>query len=323
MTVLITGGIGYIGSRLAEHLGKVYGDSNIRLLVRDKGNIPKSLTSMPIVEGDLLNISSLETACNDIDTIIHLAALNEIDSAKDPVAALRVNGEGSLNLINAAVLNNVKRFIYFSTFHVYGLAAVGNITEGTVPIPIHPYAITHHVSEDFIRMANHKKDIEGIVLRLSNGFGCPMHPQIKRWSLVVNDLCLQAVLNNKMVLQSSGKQYRDFVTLTDVCRCVEHLIGLPDWNTDGTNCIYNVGGDHLYSIIEVAKLICERCEQIFGTTPKIIVGNDHNMNQPAVFNYNINKIKQLGFELLGNVEEEIDNTLIFCNDNKDLLKCNL
>lgn len=325
MTILITGGFGYIGGRLAQHLGNRYGDVNIRLLVRSGSFVPDWAGAKTMVTGDLLDIYSLGAACEDVDTIIHLAALNEIDSAKDPLAALRVNGEGTLNLINAATMNNVKRIIYFSTFHVYGLNAFGNITENTVPLPVHPYAITHHVSEDFVRMADNKKEIDGIVLRLSNGFGYPAHPQVNRWSLVVNDLCLQAVVSNKMVLKSSGRQHRDFITLTDISKCVEHLLSIDSQKLDAVDCVYNLGGEFSRSILGMAELIKERCEKAVGISPEIVVGTNNAPNktpeEPVV--YNIDKIKKTGFELVTNVNEEIDKTLLFCERNKELLKCNL
>ncbi|WP_321419176.1 NAD(P)-dependent oxidoreductase [uncultured Methanomethylovorans sp.] len=325
MIILITGGFGYIGGRLAKYLGELYGDHSIRLLIRNDSYVPDWVGDKKLIRGDLLDIHSLEHACKDVDVILHLAALNEIDSAKDPVAALKVNGEGTLNLINAAVKNNVKKVIYFSTFHVYGLNASGEITENRVPLPVHPYSITHHVSEDFIRMAHYKKNINGTILRLSNGFGYPAHPEVNRWSLVVNDLCLQAVLNNKMILKSSGKQHRDFITLTDVSRCIEHLLSLGDMGTDASDCVYNLGGEFSSSILDIAKLIKERCNEVLGTNPEIIVGTDSVSNsvleQPV--RYNIDKIKKTGFRLISNVTEEIDETIHFCEQYKDILKCNL
>lgn len=319
MNLLITGGLGYIGGRLAHYLENNR-EINVRLLARKDSYIPKWAQNKTIV-GDVLDIASLKTACENVDNVIHLAALNEIDSRKNPLEALRVNGEGTLNLINAAISNKVERIIYFSTFHVYGLNASGNITEKTLPLPVNPYAITHHVSEDFIRMAVYKKELEGIILRLSNGFGYPAHPQINRWSLVVNNLCLQAVLNNKIVLKTSGRQYRDFITLTDVSRCVEHLLSLDCSKLDREHCVYNLGGGFSVSILDMAKLIKERCEEVLNMHPEIVVGRDDASNTALErpVKYNIDKLKKTGFRLISNVNEEIDKTLIFCNDKRDLL----
>jgi UDP-glucose 4-epimerase len=323
MNLLITGGLGYIGGRLAQYLENKR-EINVRLLARSDSNIPEWVQDT-IVVGDVLDITSLKKACENVDTVLHLAALNEIDSGKNPLAALKVNGEGTLNLINAAIANKVKRLIYFSTFHVYGLNASGNITEETLPLPVHPYAITHHVSEDFIRMAAHKKELEGVILRLSNGFGYPAHARINRWSLVVNNLCLQVVLNRKIVLKTSGKQYRDFITITDISRCVEHILSLDASKLDKKNCIYNLGGEYSVSILDMAKLIKERCEKTLNIYPEIVIGKDDSSNtvleKPVV--YNIDKIKKTDFRLISNVNEEIDKTLLFCDKHKDLLKCSL
>jgi UDP-glucose 4-epimerase len=323
MNILITGGFGYIGGRLAQYLENK--EINLKLLARKNSIIPKWAKDKTIVAGDVLDISSLKIACENVDTIIHLAALNEIDSGKNPLEALRVNGEGTLNLINAATVNKVKRMIYFSTFHVYGLNASGNISEETLPLPVHPYAITHHVSEDFIRMAVFKKEMEGIILRLSNGFGYPSHAQVNRWSLVVNNLCLQAVLNRKIVLKTSGKQYRDFITLTDVSRCVEHMLSLDASKLDKKNCIYNLGGEFSVTILDLANLIKGRCVEVLDICPEIVLGKDGPSNtvleKPVL--YNIDKIKRTGFELISNVYEEVDKTLVFCDAHKELLKCNL
>ncbi|HMB45880.1 MAG TPA: NAD-dependent epimerase/dehydratase family protein, partial [Candidatus Methanoperedens sp.] len=96
MIILITGGFGYIGGRVAQHLGKIYGDENILLFVKNNKIKPDWVGDKKILTGDVLDISSLEAACKDIDVIIHLAALNEIDSERNPLKALRINGEGTL-----------------------------------------------------------------------------------------------------------------------------------------------------------------------------------------------------------------------------------
>ena len=324
MKILITGGFGYLGGRIAQYLGKIFPKKDIRLLVRREGQAsPSWAENYDIVKGDVLDDSSLLQACKDINAIIHLAALNEIESGKNPMNALKVNGEGTLRLLNAAITSKVDRFTYFSTFHVYGLNAHGEISENTIPAPVHPYAITHHVAEDFVRMMVQKKKIGGIILRLSNGFGCPSHTSVNRWSLVFNDFCLQAVLRNKIILKSSGKQYRDFITLTDISRCVEHLLKIDDKMFKLDDLIYNLGGNFSISILDAANLVAERCKKVLGTTPEIIIGSNSATMPVEPIIYRTDKLKSIGFQLVSNVEEEIDNTIIFCDRNKEFLKWHL
>jgi UDP-glucose 4-epimerase len=322
MRVLITGGLGYIGGRLAQHLVKEYDQENIRLLTRKKKKkTPVWADNFDVVSGDLLDEDSLFAACRDVDMLIHLAAVNEIDSEVDPKLALKVNGEGTLNILNAAIKNNVKRLIYFSTYHVYGLNAKGRITEETLPMPVHPYAITHHVAEDFVRMTHQKGDLKCTILRLSNGFGTPADPFVNRWSLVFNNLCLQAALTNKIVLKSSGKQQRDFITLTDICRAVEYLIKINPESL--SHLTYNLGGENVLTILEVASIVAKQSRAVLGVSPEIIKAEDPKETYHVGIDYRIDRFKKLGFKLASNRDEEIIETLKLCNKYKEVLKCHL
>lgn len=313
-----------MGGRIATYLGERFPKGDIRILSRKNGQAsPPWSKGYDLLCGDILDEASLLTACKGVDMVIHLAAVNEIDSAKDPFNALKVNGEGTLRLLNAAAENNVQRFIYFSTFHVYGFNAKGRITEETVPAPFHPYAITHHVAEDFVRMFAKNKNMQCIVLRLSNGFGYPSHPEVNRWTLAYNDFCLQAALTNKIVLKTGGKQHRDFITLTDVSRCVEHILK-NEKAFHSEDIVYNLGGRHSVSIMDAAKNVASRAEKILSRRPEIIfeAGAPHGGTGESV-DYAIDKIAATGFNLLSNVDEEIDKMLLFCAENREVLRCRL
>lgn len=308
--VLLTGGLGYLGGRISRYLAES-SHFNLRLGVRSPETaIPKWLKNGELVVLDLFADSTLESACKGVKYIIHLAALNEIDSATDPERALLVNGVGSLKLLLAAIKTGVKRFIYFSTAHVYGSPLTGNITEETIPRPLHPYAITHRTAEDFVLAAHDKKQIEGVVVRLSNGIGAPERANINRWTLLANDLCRQAVVEKKLILRTHGLQYRDFVTLNDVSRAVLHMLMLsPQSNESG---LFNLGGDNSTRIIDMAERIAERCEIILGFRPKIFRPSPDLVENILPLSYRIEKLKATGFVLLSDVDEEIDATLKLC-----------
>jgi len=270
---------------------------------------PDWLPSVSMVALDWMSIDALTEACRGVDDVIHLAAMNEVESANDPVGALEMNGLASLRLLEAAKAAGVRRFVYFSTAHVYGAPLQGVINETTLPRPVHPYAITHRLAEDFILAAHDKKQIEGVVVRLSNGFGAPATPNVDRWTLLVNDLCRQAVLTGKLRLNSSGSQLRDFVTLVDVGRAVNHLLQLDSrYLGDG---LFNLGGGRSMSILEMTERVAARWRVLTGRDIDVIRPAGDGLPAPAL-DYRCDKLAATGFSHAGQIDHEIDYTLTLC-----------
>lgn len=307
--ILITGGGGYLGGRIAVELA-----SNpewiVRLCSRRAQSAPSWLPLAETVATDVLEVGSLSAAMEDVHAVVHLAAMNENECVVDPGRAVLINTVGTLNTLQAAIAAGAKHFIYFSTAHVYGAPLVGHITEQTLPRPTHPYAITHHAAEDFVLAAHDQKKITGIVVRLSNGFGAPTHPDVDRWTLLVNDLCRQAVQTRKLVLRSSGLQLRDFITLVDIGRAVRHFLGLSQ--RDSGDGLFNLGGDNSLSIWNMAQKISQRCQLTLGFLPSIERPEPRPDEQVESLNYHSDKLQKTGFMLRGNLDEEIDQTLLVC-----------
>lgn len=310
--VLITGGLGYIGGRVSKYLADNT-DYKIRITTRqNEAQVPDWLKNGELAQVDLMSDKDIKSACTGVRHIVHLAALNEIDSATNPGLALTVNGLGSLKLLQMAEKARIERFIYFSTAHVYGSPLQGTITEKSLPRPVHPYAITHRTAEDFVLAAHDRNAFTGIVLRLSNGFGAPVRPDVDRWTLLVNDLCRQAVTTRRVVLRSAGFQKRDFVTLIDVSKAVSHFLSLPvDQCGDG---LFNLGGECSLRIIDMAELIAKRCYEVLGFKPEISRPVPLSKETFPVLDYRIEKLKSTGFALNKNVNAEIDATLLFCQN---------
>lgn len=308
--ILVTGSSGYLGGRLVQYLAR---DPQNKLRTLAHTPIPQAednISSVETIIGDICEQKDVESACNNIDCIIHLAALNEIECAEQPEKAILVNVLGTMRLLEAARMNGVQRFIYFSTAHVYGAPLEGRLSELSVPHPVHPYAISHRSAEDIVLSAHFQKHLTGIVLRLSNALGSPVHTKIKRWTLISNDLCRQAIQQHKLVLKSSGLQRRDFVALSDVERAVEHFIKLPV-NECGDG-LFNLGGNCALRIIDLANIIADRCEFLFGFRPELVLGSTGEKESESILDYQIEKMKSSGFYPQGDLKSEIDNTLNFC-----------
>jgi UDP-glucose 4-epimerase len=311
LKILITGGLGYLGGRIADSMKRSHPESTIILGTSRKiSEAPNWAKAFQIVPLNILDPASIEKAVsNDIHVIIHLAALNEHDSFKNIEAAWKTNALGTQALLSAASQKQILKFIYFSTFHVYG-DCQGEITEDSPTWPHHPYAATHRAAEDMVRFYQRYKNMNTLTLRLSNGFGYPMDSDINRWTLIFNDLCRQAMNSGKMVIKSSGKQHRDFIALHDVAAAVDHFLfkNSEKWD-DG---LFNLGGDCSFSILEVVKIIATVYEKKYGKpVPIQILGKDNGERYSPVY-FNIDKLKKTGFRLTGNMEKEIEQTLALC-----------
>ena len=313
-SILLTGGLGYVGGRVAKGLAQ---DPEFDITVTsrnpDTTELPEWLSGDQCVKLDVLNGDDSKNVCKNRDVIIHFAALNEIDSALDPEKALLVNVLGTLKLVKAAEAAGVKKFIYFSTAHVYRSPLEGSISETTLPRPVHPYAITHRAAEDYVLATNHQKKMQGIVLRMSNSIGAPINKKVNRWSLAGNDLCRQAITTREMRLTTSGLQKRDFITLHDVARAVSHMIRLPVTSVEDN--IFNLGGENVLSIYDLALRIQKRCREIVHFNPSIVRKEPQPSETSGSLSYSIKRLKSTGFVLTGNLDHEIDETLLFCKEH--------
>jgi UDP-glucose 4-epimerase len=308
--VLITGGLGYLGGRIAEYLIK---DQQIPVSITTRHTtrtLPPWLSEDNVLNVDILSSEEANRACRDIDVIIHLAAMNEIDSSADPSGALLVNTLGTLRIVEAATTNNVQRCIYFSTAHVYRSPLVGVIHEGVIPRPVHPYAITHRAAEDYVLAAHTQGELQGVVLRLSNAIGAPISPDVNRWTLIGNDLCRQAIVDHKLTLKTTGLQQRDFIPMKDVCTAVSHALFLPE-NKIGSG-VFNLGSGRSCSVFDLATRVQERSEKVVGYTPEIIRPKTHGENNANELIYQIDRLGETGFMPSGDLDQAIDETLRFC-----------
>jgi len=309
MSILITGGFGFIGGRLAVHLAQA--GYQIVLGSRNDSSPPVWLSQAEVVQIVWDDDRALERCCAGADVVIQAAGMNAQECSTDPVAALEFNGLATARLVAAASRAGVKKFIYLSTAHVYASPLVGTITEKTCPRNLHPYATSHLAGEHAVLSARQRGKIQGIVLRLSNAFGAPMHKDANCWMLLVNDLCRQAVQTRRLVLQTRGLQQRDFIDMTEVCRVAEHFsVGHSENNPTG---VFNVGAGMSQSVIEMAQLIQLRCVQVLGFKPLLQCVQEGVNEQHPPLTYQSDNLAALGINSNGlDNTEEIDSLLRFC-----------
>jgi UDP-glucose 4-epimerase len=309
--ILVTGGLGYLGGRIVSTLLK--SGYQIRIgTSRTDAYIPEELSVCEVVKVDLLDSENLYVACQNVNLIIHLAAMNAQSCVADPEQALLINGLGTLNLINAALKQNVKKILYFSTAHVYASPLRGEINENTLPKPTHPYSITHRLAEDYVIEANENNHIQGVVFRLSNAIGLPIDKNADCWSLVVNDLCRQIVTNGSMVIHSSKSVQRDFVSIADVCRAV--LFFLQSYDDSLAGEVFNITNGDSITLKELSEVLTLRSDFLLGFKPEIKFQNKSEKSESEKLILSNEKIKKRGFDFSSNLEQELDGLIRRCQE---------
>ncbi len=308
LNILITGGFGFIGGRLAVYLSQR--GHSISLGTRSSAATPSWCKDASVVLINWEDSESLEQACHAIDVVIHAAGMNAQECAADPVAALAFNGVSTARLATAASRASVSRFIYLSTAHVYASPLVGTISEETCPRNLHPYATSHLAGENAVLEIAQRGKIESAVLRISNGYGAPTLIQANCWMLLVNDLCRQAVQLRQLKLRSGGRQLRDFISIGQISRVVADFAE-NDVGNIGNN-VFNVGAGDSISVLQMTEIIQQRCGKVLGFTPQIQL-NESARETAAPLQYRSEKLASRNLPTRAGVDlQEIDELLQFC-----------
>lgn len=306
-TILILGGLGYLGGRLAQAL---LSSNNFKIILGTRNNqakLPYQLEGCKLAQIDLLDKNSIQKNLKNVEIVIHLAAINAQDCEINPSNAILVNSIGTLNLVQVAQDLNVKEIIYFSTAHIYGSPLLGDITENTLAKPMSHYAITHRVAEDYIIKTGKESRISTTVLRLTNAVGFPIIKQANCWMLVANDIAKQIVEKNQIMINSSGMQLRDFMPISNIVSAVFILLGR---NSNGE--VFNLGSGVSLSILDLAKVLSSRAKVILDINSTIVKGNNKE-NETNNFSYKIDRILSLGYLPVQSLENEIDDLLVYVN----------
>lgn len=311
--LLVTGGLGYLGGRIALNFAKK--GQKIRIGTRAKPkNDPFVFQGMALeyVSIDFSDERSLVSACEGISKIIHLASLNAIDSEKNPDLAFEVNTVGTENLLKAAKQQGVKKFIYFSTVHVYGKPLTGYFNENSIPNPCHPYSKSHYLAENILLDAVSRKDIDGLIFRLSNAVGPPISASANCWMLFVNQLCRQAVVEGSMTVQSDGDIERDFLPISFILSVLGQC--LEDGNNFWQFPIINLVSGKASSLRSISELVRSRAKIVLGqTVPCKIKSGNQLVGAPKLQIDNKN-LRRCYSGSIGSLESEIDKLLVMCKN---------
>ena len=221
------------------------------------------------------------------DVVVHLASVNESFVPGYADLALEVNAGGTAKLLRACSVIPLQRFIYFSTFHVYGKNG-GFINENTQPAPQNEYAISHLFAEQYVQMLADGK-FPFTIFRLSNSYGCPLDKHTNKWHLLFNDLCRQAMEKKELSLRTNGRAQRDFIHMKQVTEMVERCLNEKKME----NTIFNLGSGISRDLLHVTKEVAAAYKTYFGKELPIGINKEDQTKYPDDLVFSVDKLKKL------------------------------
>jgi len=219
MKILVTGSSGFVGKNLIENIEK-----------------ENEIVLYDIKEGrDILDTKLLSDCLNGVDTVVHLAALvSAIESWEKPFKYFRTNGEGTLNVVTAAIQKGVKRIIFASSAAVYGN-------------PLTPYGASKKWAEDVLSV--YSKQIEVVPLRFFNIYGLNQNPA---YGYVIHNFIKGIKEDGRIDIFGDGKQSRDFIYINDVIKVIIYF--LNNSNKVPTGAI-DIGTGESVTVLKLADKI--------------------------------------------------------------------
>lgn len=252
MSLVITGAAGFIGSNLLHNLIDIY-DSEIVVIdyltdASDANNVPEFVNLYPVDIADRYTVDEIFHKHRP-EYVFHLAAESHVDnSIEDCIPFVETNVIGTINLMNAALENDVKKFMHISTDEVYGSLGEFDLsfTENTPYDPQNPYSASKASSDHFVRAYVNTHNLPAVITNCSNNFG-PRQSSEKFIPKTITNL----LRGQKVTVYGEGKEIRDWLYVQDHC---EALIEVWKKGEIGQN--YNIGGGtELNNLAVVSKIL--------------------------------------------------------------------
>lgn len=270
---LVTGGAGFIGSNLCEAIlkmgYKVRCLDNLSTGFLDNIKPFMSYENFEFIEGDITDLETCMKACKGVDYVLNQAAWGSVPrSIEMPLFYEEVNIRGTLNMMEAARQNNVKKFVYASSSSVYGDEPNLPKVEGREGNILSPYALTKRVDEEYGKLYSKLYGLDTYGLRYFNVFGKRQDPN-GAYAAVIPKFIKQLLNDEQPTINGDGKQSRDFTYIENVIEAnLKACKASSEFAGEAFNIAYG-GREYLIDVYySLCKALGKDIEPIFGPDRK-------------------------------------------------------
>lgn len=288
MTILVTGGAGYIGSHVVKLLNNL--DRDVVVLDNLYNGFKASIGQNQFVEGDISDEDLVKDVCRtfNVDQVIHFAALKSVgESMEEPHRYYEWNVNGTVKFTRAVMASGVRKLVFSSSASVYGTPELMPMTELTPRNPESVYAATKAVMEEFFTFCR-PLGLESVCLRYFNAAGASLDCSIgEDWSATHNLIprLMKAMLTGNETLKLFGTDYqtpdgtcvRDYIHVEDLARA--HVSALDFLSNGKGSLIVNVGTGRGHSVREVIDM----AEKVSGMKVPIVETDRRAGDPPSIY----------------------------------------
>ncbi len=255
-SLVVTGGLGFIGSNFIHHVAESREDlivTNLDYegLGSNKANVADLAGNKRYhyVKGDLADKDTARRALKKADLVVNFAAETHVDrSIANPELFFNSNSKGSFNLLESARENRVKKLVHVSTDEVYGSIVTGSFSEKTPLNPSSPYSATKAAADLMARAWNATYKLPVVIVRCTNNFGPYQHPE-----KLIPKTIVRALNGDEVPLYGGGRQIRDWIYVRDFCAAIEKAL-----EKGNPGEVYNISAGNELSNREVVQMVLKQ-----------------------------------------------------------------
>jgi len=312
MTMLVTGGAGFIGSNFIRHMLTEHPDTRIVNLdaLTYAGNLEnlRDVAGNPnytFVRGDICDPETVAAVFRNhpIDTVVHFAAESHVDrSISDGSTFVRTNVLGTFTLLDCARKHGVRRFIHISTDEVYGSTPSGSFRETDTLNPSSPYSSSKAASDLLARSFFITHGLPVIVTRCTNNYGPYQFPE-----KLIPFFTTNLLQGKKVPVYGTGRNVRDWLYVIDHCRAIDFILqhGEPGE-------IYNIGGGAERTNLDITQKILE----LLGKDESMIEYVPDRKGHDFRYSLDFGKLRKLGWKPAYRFDDALEATVEWYVENE-------